>query len=181
MPLVKSPQTIEELSKFDDYFETSGTQCWQVPSGNILLYLFSKIYDTAADLQKNYKELRDHVAISFQSRTLTNPAERWNLYIIYFVKENVPQEIKQSIIQDKFSARKVICSIKEDLINDDYLNSTIEKKLINITIPVRQTSTDNLSSIISEQHPKVAQVIDSIGSMSSRDRINDLINFLADE
>ncbi|KRB53741.1 MULTISPECIES: ABC-three component system middle component 1 [Flavobacterium] len=180
MQLVKSRQTIEELSKFDDFFNTSGTECWQKPSGSINLYVFSIIYETAAELEKKYKELRDHIAVSFQSKRDSH-AERWNLYLLYLVKEDVPEELKQIILQDKFSARKMVCRIENNQINDDYIKSLIGKTLIDIEIPLRQVSTDQLEQVINANHPEVAQAIQAIGTMTNRDNLQNLINILTDE
>ncbi|OBW43582.1 hypothetical protein AB670_00112 [Chryseobacterium sp. MOF25P] len=181
MQLVKSQQIIDELAKFDDYFSSSGTDCWKTLSGTIHLYVFSTIYETVKDLEENYKELRDHVAISFQSRTLQNPAERWNLYILYLVKEFVPQELKQIILQDKFSARKMVCSTGDDEITDEYVNSIISKTLIDIDIPERQLSIDRLEELMIASHPEVAAAIEKIDAMNTRENLKQLIKFLSDE
>lgn len=180
MQLVKSSQTIDELSKFDDFFKTSGAQCWQKPSGNINIYVFSLIYETATDLHEQYKELRDHVAVSFQSRRDSH-AERWNLYLLYLVNDEVQEDLKQVILQDKFSARKMVCSIKGITITDEYISSLIGKTLIDIEIPQRQVSADHLQQVIIANHPQVAQAIQALGIMNNRDNLQTLIKILADE
>lgn len=180
MQLVKSNQTIDELSKFDDFFKTSGVQCWLKPSGRINLYVFSIIYETATDLYEQYKELRDHVAVSFQSRRDSH-AERWNLYLLYLVKDEVPKDLKQIILQDKFSARKMVCSIKGITITDEYISSLIGKTLIDIEIPQRHVSSDHLEQVIIDKHPQVAEAIQAIGIMNNRDNLQTLIKILSDE
>lgn len=172
---------MEELSEFDNFFKTSETQCWQTKSGNINLYLFSQIYETVSGLQQHYKELRDHVAISFQSRILDKPAERWNLYLLFLVKEEVPEEVKQAILQDKFSTRKMVCSIGKEEADDAYINALVGKTLIDIEIPKRETSTDQLHQLISDRHPQVAAAIKIFGLINSRDNLENLIKILADE
>ncbi|MBC8988433.1 hypothetical protein H9X96_22000 [Pedobacter sp. N36a] len=181
MQLVNSHQTLDDLSKFDDFFKKPGIQCWQTPSGNINLHLFSIIFETVQDLQEHYKELRDHVAISFQSRTLQNGGERWNLYLLYLVKEQVPEEIKQIILQDKFSARKMVCYTGDNEINDDYVMALIGKTLIDIEIPEREASSDRLEQLIKTDHPQVAAARRTIGLMSNRDNLQTLINLLINE
>lgn len=181
MQLAKSNHIIESLAEFDDFFKTSGTECWQAPSGNINLYLFSTVYETVKELQEQYKVLRDHVAISFQSRTLNNAAERWNLYILYLVKEQVPQDIKQVILQDKFSARKMVCSTGQNIINDDYINEQVTKTLLDIEIPQKEVVTDQLQELITALHPQVADAVRDIGIMNNRDNIQNLIKTLSDE
>jgi len=181
MHLVNSSQTLDDLSQFDDFFKKPGMQCWQTPSGKINLHLFSIIFETAQDLQENYKELRDHVAISFQSRTLQNVAERWNLYLLYLVKEQVPEEIKQIILQDKFCARKMVCYTGENEINDGYINALVLKTLIDIEIPQREVSSDLLEQLILTDHPQVAAARRALGLMNNRDNLQTLINLLIDE
>ncbi|KPH11662.1 hypothetical protein AMQ68_19980 [Chryseobacterium sp. ERMR1:04] len=181
MQLNKSQPIIDELAKFDNYFSSSGAECWMTSSGKIHLYVFSIFYETAKDLEENYKELRDHVAISFQSRTLNNSAERWNLYILYLVKEFVPQELRQIILQDKFSARKMVCSTGQEEINDQYINSLIGKTLIDIDIPERNVSIDKLEELMNAKHPEVAIAVNQIDAMTNRDNLKELIKFLSDE
>jgi len=181
MQLAKSNEIIKRLSEFDDFFKTSGTECWEAPSGNITLYLFSVVYETVQELQEQYKVLRDHVAISFQSRTLSNAAERWNLYILYLVKEQVPQDIRQIILQDKFSARKMVCSIGQNIINEEYINEQVTKTLLDIEIPQKDLVTDQLEELIIAIHPQVANAVRNIGIMYNRDNIQGLIKILSDE
>jgi len=181
MQLAKSPQIIEKLSEFDDYFRTSGTDCWEAPSGNIKLYLFSTIYDTVQELQDQYKILRDHVAISFQSRTLDKPAERWNLYILYFVKEQVPQDIKQIILQDKFSARKLICSVGHNILSEKFMSEQVTKTLMDIDIPEKVSAEAKLEMLIVNEHPRVALAIEKMGLMNDRENITTLIDILNNE
>jgi len=181
MQLAKSNHIIEKLSEFDDFFKTSAIECRVAPSGNIQLYLFSVVYETAKELQEQYKVLRDHVAISFQSRTLDNAAERWNLYILYLVKEQVPQDIKQVILQDKFSARKMVCSTGQNIINDEYINEQVTKTLLDIEIPQKDILTDQLEELIIATHPQVANAVRNIGIMYNRDNIESLIKILSDE
>lgn len=181
MQLVKSTQTIDALSKFDDFFKTPNIECWEKPSGKIKLYLFSIVYETAHELLDNYKELRDHIAISFQSRSLQNSAERWNIYILYLVKQNVPEEIKQVILQDKFSSRKLVCTTGEIEINDAFINSLVDKTLIDIEIPQRQVEFDQLEELLNSNHPQIAAARNALGLMSNRDNLKTLISFLGDE
>lgn len=181
MQLAKSNQIIQKLSEFDDYFKKPGIECWEAPSGNIKLYLFSIVCETVKDLQEQYKVLRDHVAISFQSRTLDNAAERWNLYILYLVKEQVPQAVKQVILQDKFSTRKMVYSIHEHQISDKFINELVAKTLLDIEIPERIVATDQLEQLINSLHPQVANAVNVIGLMNNRDNIVSLINLLSDE
>jgi hypothetical protein len=181
MQLVKSPGTIESLAKFDDYFKSSGTECWQSPAGTINLYLFSAFYPTVKDLETKYKELRDHIAVSFQSRMLEKAAERWNLYLLLLVREGVPEDLKQRIIQDKFSTRKIVYSTGQEEITDAYINNLVSQSLLDIDIPVRKIAEGSLTNLLAEKHPKIAVALEKVAFMNNRDYIADLLNILSYE
>jgi len=181
MQLAKSESIIDRLSEFDDYFQNSGAQCWSTRSGNINLYLFSAFYPTIFELENNYKELRDHVAISFQGRTLQSAAERWNLYLLYLVKEKAPEELRQRIIQDKFSSRKIVHTTGEGLVNDGYIIQFISDTLLEIEIPSRQASPNSLELLMNDKHPNVAEAARRIGYMNSRSNISALLKVLKHE
>ncbi|RYJ44279.1 ABC-three component system middle component 1 [Flavobacterium beibuense] len=179
MQLNKSDEIIKKLSQYDEFFQTSGTELWQAPSANINLNLFSKIYEKNEDLKNNYIELRDHVAVSFQGRMLDKSVERWNLYLLYLVREEVPEELKQQIIQDKFSSRKMVYNIGQDEVSKDYIEKLVAKTLIDIEIPQRDTTTDKLYELIKLNHPRVENAISQIGMMNNRDNLPTLINLLS--
>lgn len=181
MQLVKSHHTIEQLSAFDEFFKDDRVNCWSADSGKIKIYLFSSIYDTADELAQHYKELRDHVAISFQSRTLEKAAERWNLYLLYLVKEEIPQEVKQNILQDKFSARKMVWFTGDKQIDDNYIKSTAVKSLIDIDIPQRTAQAESLEDIITAKHPQVAAAVQRIDVMNNRNNLESLLKILNDD
>jgi len=181
LQLTKSPEIIKNLSEFDDYFKSSNTDCWSSKSGKINLYCFSTFYTTVYDFEKDYKELRDHVAISFQSRTLQSAAERWNLYLLYMVKETVPQEIKQRVVHDKFSARKIVHTTGENTIDDKYIEQIISSSLLDISIKPQTPNSNTLNDLMQAEHPEVAAALASFGQMNNRDYLPDLIKLLSDE
>lgn len=181
MQLFKSPEIIEQLAGFDEYFKTAEVECWSSQSGKITLYCFSSFYETGADLEKGYKELRDHIAISFQSRTLQKAAERWNLYMLFLVKGVVSQEIKQRIVHDKFSARKIVHSTGNQTVDDAYIKQLISSSLLDIRIEAKVPSTGSLDEVLKASHPKTAAALAEVPFMNNRDQLLNLLNLLNDE
>src|SRR5690554_1186894 len=82
--------------------------CWQRKQEKYNIHMFSAVYETADQLIKNYESVRDYVAMFFQSDTLELDIERWNIYEFLIVKQQVGEEIKQQVEQDKFSTRKFL-------------------------------------------------------------------------
>jgi len=84
-------------------------------------------------------------------------------------------------MQDKFSARKMVCFTGENIINDDYINEQVTRTLLDIEIPQKEVSTDQLQELITTLHPQVAHAVRDIGTMNNRENLQSLIKILSDE
>ena len=70
MPLNKADHILKKLAESDPFFLNETITCWEKKQGKISIYLFAIVFSTADDLLAGYKNIRDHVAISFQSQEL---------------------------------------------------------------------------------------------------------------
>lgn len=181
MQLTKSEEMIAQLGELDEYFKTAGVICWERPAGNMKIYIFSMVYNTVEALQASYKALRDHIAISFQSQILQSDAERWNLYLVLFVKEIVPEDAKQDIVQDKFSMRKIVYSPVENEVTEEGIGRLIEKELFGVISIRRQEVTGSLSDLLVSNHPLVADALTQFSYMNNRDSLQPLLKVLCNE
>ena len=116
-----------EMKKINRYF------C-DVFGVNSAVYIFVTESMSVADLEIEWKMIRDDIAMKYQ-RGLTDDFERWNFYLFYVVEdiESLRRNLKFKIEHNTLSSRKIIISAKEIEGNDipeylihKYLCYTIE-------------------------------------------------------
>jgi hypothetical protein len=181
MPLTKSEGTIAQLGVLDEYFNTAGVVCWEKPSAGMKIYIFSMLYNTVEELRAGFTSLRDHIAISFQSQTLQSDAERWNLYLFILIKEPVPDDLKQHIVQDKFSTRKIVYSPVENDMTEEGIGRLIEQELFGAITNKRQASAGSLTDLLVTAHPLVADALTKFDYMNNRELLQPLVKVLCNE
>lgn len=88
-------------------------------------------FDNQIDLEKNWEEIVDNVAINIQAK-MNKTIELYNIYLLFFI-ENINTELMYEIEQNKYSSRKIILEMKipESL---DELKSIIDNKLFKFNI-----------------------------------------------
>lgn len=178
MPLNKADHIINQLAAVDDFFSDPAITCWEKKQGNLSIYLFAQVFSSVENLKKDYKMIRDHVAISFQSQGLESDGERWNLYIFYIVEEKVPHVLKLEIEHDKFSTRKIVCSGVTGAINDQVITALIDGELFDFDISKRAQPKINLSALLAKDFPKVAAALKSIGGKDNVTALDPLLKTL---
>jgi len=178
MPLNKAEHIIAHLVAVDDFFNDPSITCWEKKQGNLSIYLFAQVFASVEKLKKDYKMIRDHVAISFQSQGLDSDGERWNLYIFYMVKEKVPHALKLEIEHDKFSTRKIVCSGVDGVIDDQAITTLIDGELFDFDISKRAQPKTNLNALLTKDFPKVAAALKSLGGKDNVNALDPLLKTL---
>ena len=181
MPLNKADHILKKLAETDPFFLNDAITCWEKKQGKISIYLFAIVFLTAEELLAGYKDIRDHVAISFQSQELESSAERWNLYLFYVVGDKVSHGQKQLIEHDKFSTRKIVCSGIEGDITDQVISGLIEAELFDFKVEKRKPTTTNLETLLAKEFPNVAAALKALGSADNVEVLNPLLNHLSHE
>jgi hypothetical protein len=181
MPLNKADHIIKKLAVADNFFSDPTISCWEKKQGNISIYLFAIIFLSADQLLTGYKQIRDHVAISFQSQELDSSAERWNLYLFYIVAEKISHVQKQVIEHDKFSTRKIVCSGIEGDITDEVISGLIEAELFDFKVEKRKPASTNLEALLSKDFPNVASALKALGGADTVDALQPLLKHLSHE
>ncbi|MEZ8453209.1 ABC-three component system middle component 1 [Vibrio splendidus] len=108
MSLFKNEDIIEKIKEMDEKFHFKNLTCWVKAELKYNIYIFSIYCDDESNLTSSYTDLRDYIALYFQSQILTKDVERWNVYIYFLVGSYIEPELKFSIEQDKYSSRKII-------------------------------------------------------------------------
>ncbi|MCT4613568.1 MAG: hypothetical protein N4A49_01685 [Marinifilaceae bacterium] len=108
MQLIKSENTITSLMQFEDFSFYKELHCWIKDERDYNIYVFVIQLKGESELMKIKDDLRDCLAIYFQSQTLDKDVERWNIYQVFFVEEQISKDLKLQIEQDKFATRKLV-------------------------------------------------------------------------
>lgn len=138
--------------------------CWQRKQEKYNIHMLSAVYETAEQLISNYESVRDYVAMFFQSDTLELDIERWNMYEFLFVKQEIGEEIKQKVEQDKFSTRKfVFDGIIED-ITEEFIKEVIIDELFTFDVQKRTIGKVNVKTHLRHGHSEVMTFLDKYKS-----------------
>lgn len=181
MSLNKNDQLIGELGKDTPFFTTVDISCWEKQQGKLLIYVFTQSFQNGVQLIENYKLLRDHIAVCFQSQGQISDAQRWNLYIFFFVSEKVDRGIKQQVEQDKFSSRKIVIDDCGDHISDDLIVKHINADLFEIKVEKKASKETSLEKLIGENFPNIKNALNSFGARDTQEILTPLLNCLKDE
>ena len=131
---------------------------------NYMCHLFCVKLDTIKELTTYWETLSAVVASNFQSQ-LENDIELWNIYIIFFINDNITREVKYEIEQDKYSSRKIVFDYSTySIINDDEekLVDLLEKKLFILQSKVIKNSNFGTSEdIIKKNDPLIIEALNS--------------------
>ena len=112
--------------------------------------------DSIDTLEKTWEEIVDCFAIYFQAN-LTLEIERSNVYLIFFIENEIPNQIKMKIEYDRYCCRKMI-------VNEKYpkLDSDIEKKIENLIFNIEEyqenVETITLNSWLEKNEPTIVEI-----------------------
>ncbi|MCT4072224.1 hypothetical protein HZP85_06045 [Elizabethkingia anophelis] len=160
MPLNKANHIITSLKEKDDSITFEGLECWIKEEKEYNIYIFSIQFSDKDELLKVHEELRDYIAIYFQSQLLEKNVERWNIYQFFFIKDKIDEVTKQLIEQDKFSTRKIIHDDLEKELSDDEVISIIDEELFNFTISRRSLASDSVDTfLVGKKHDEVIAIL----------------------
>lgn len=160
MPLNKANHIIESLQEKDKNITFENFECWTKKENDYNIYIFSIQLEDNSELLKVHEELRDYIAIYFQSQLLEKNVERWNIYQFFFIKDKIDEVTKQLVEQDKFSTRKIIRDGFKKEISDEEIISQINDELFNFTFNKRSLASDSVDTfLIGRQHDKVVSIL----------------------
>jgi hypothetical protein len=181
MPLNKANHFIKSLEEKDETLSFENLTCWEYKEDNYSLYMFSIQLKNQDELLKIHEELRDYIAIYFQSQILEKDIERWNIYQFFFIQEKVDDSTKQKIEQDKFSTRKIILDNLKKSLLDEQIKSLINLELFDFKIETRKIDTDTVDEKLNKEHSTILELIDKIENSNLDDSLELILNSLGNE
>lgn len=106
-----------------------------------LCHLFTLVCNDNDALNDSWENLTENIAINFQI-DIEKEIERWNIYLVFLLENEVPKEIKYKIEQDKYCCRKLVeDSLKTNDFPDAYIAQLIQNKIFS----VRQVNTNKIT------------------------------------
>ena len=181
MQLNKVNHIIESLEEKDETISFENLTCWEYKEDNYSLYIFSIQLKNQDELLKVHEELRDYIAIYFQSQILEKDVERWNIYQFFFIQEKVDHNTKQKIEQDKFSTRKIIHDDKQKELLDEDIKKIINQELFDFEIENREIKKDSIDSFLKKDHSTVLSLIDEVGTSKLDESLEQILTSLENE
>lgn len=181
MPLNKADYIIESLRQKDGTISFKNLTCWEYKEDHYKLYIFSIELKDQEGLMKIHEELRDYIAIYFQSQLLEKDVERWNIYQFFLIEGKIDHTLKQKVEQDKFSTRKIIHDDQQKKLSDAEIKSLINEELFDFKIEKRDINEDSIESFLNTKHSLVLSLIDDIGSEKMNDSLEQILTALGNE
>lgn len=181
MLLNKIDDIIEYLKEKDKTIFFENLTCWVKKEENYDIHIFSIQLKDEKELLKIKDDLRDYLAIYFQSQTLEKDIERWNIYQFFFIEEKIDHTSKQKVEQDKFSTRKIIHDDRQKTLSDDEIKILINQELFDFEIAKREINSESVESYLSKDHATILSLIDKIGNEKINDSLEQILTSLGNE
>ncbi|PEL43856.1 hypothetical protein CN912_11975 [Bacillus cereus] len=158
--LTKDDEIITKLKQESlrgNKFDT--VNCWIKKEGTYNLYVFSVFLSNEEELSSNWLFITTEIASNFQME-LKWDVERFNIYIVFIVREKVSENIKHEIKQNKVSSRKIIIDGVVGAISEEDIKELIFEKLFSLNIEKNlENDGEILSDILKSNNPKLYETV----------------------
>lgn len=108
------------------------------------------------DLNKEWENIVDCFAVYFQT-TLPSEIERSNLYIIFFIGNEVSNELKMKIEYDRYSSRKIIVTEKYPKSDSDK-EKIVDNLIFTIGDYQENAQTETLNNWLENNEPILSEL-----------------------
>jgi len=176
MQLNKANPILEKLKACDAEHFPEKLQCWIKQEEYYNIYIFSIQLENEEELLKIKDDLRDYLAIFFQSQILEKVVERWNIYQVYFIEKSISLEVKLEIEQDKFATRKLVLDNRNEKLSDEDIESIIYSEIFAFSVQEKKIVKGSLLDELNEEDHKILSAIEQ-----NNGNINNLLIQLRDE
>jgi len=137
---------VKESSRFERY---SKLDYWVENRNDFDTHIFTLVMESEEELNDLWGIINRDMALYFQAKLLKD-IERWNIYIIFFVIEEVSAKLKYIIEQDKYCARKIIIdNFKRSNDFEEVIPKIINEKLFDLKIEQIESKDEQRNSEVS--------------------------------
>lgn len=181
MHLIKADNIIRAIAEKDESISFDTLLCWEKKEEMYSLYSFSIQLKSEVELEHLHEDLRDYIAIYFQSQMLDKEIERWNIYQFFFVEEKVNDTLKQKIEQDKFATRKILIDNMGKNLDDTEIQRFISEELYDFRIDNRKADDKTIDEYLVENNANVLGLLKKYEGQKTKEIFDIIINKLANE
>ncbi|MDA2036725.1 hypothetical protein PDN58_04695 [Bacillus cereus] len=146
---------IKEILNIQEEIEYENVRCFEYSEDNnkCKFYIFTCFYNNEKELKDYYQTINDIIAFDFQRKLLLD-VEKWNLYVFYFVKGKISEDLKTLIEENKYATRKIVYDNIGETLCDNKIKEIILNKLFRLDLaadfPKRNEMEKSLEEIIQE-------------------------------
>lgn len=133
-------------------------------------HLFTLVCNDNDSLNDYWEDLTENIAINFQIN-LEEEIERWNIYLLFLLENEVPKEIKYKIEQDKYCCRKLVeDNLKTNDFSEEYISELTNKKIFSIHSVSNEANMSvplidrNIETIIREANNNILTALEGFKS-----------------
>lgn len=130
--------------------------CWKKQQGDFFIHIFTALHNTSDDIEIACDELRDYIAVFFQSQELELDIERWNIYQLHLVRGYISPDLKQKVEQDKFSTRKLVVEQVPDTLNDEGIIQLIDIEMFEFSIDKRNIPKVDILEFLAQENKQLS-------------------------
>lgn len=122
--------------------------------------VFSFIFESEGILNQNWESITSTIAAYYQSQFEEEGKEfeRWNIYILFIIKDEVSTQLKYKIENDKFSSRKIVQDRMFDSIDASLIARLILEHIINSDLNIFELDKTEKSHNISSTYSNDSRI-----------------------
>lgn len=128
MNLYENKQLMKELNKELNSDVLYDVRLFEKQKKNYNISIFVVETLNSSQLAKDWLEISESIAYTYQSEYLKKSIEIWNVYIFFLVKEELSLDLKYTIENNKFSSRKFVMKYKSQSVKE-----VIDSKLFSLS------------------------------------------------
>ncbi|RBW68218.1 ABC-three component system middle component 1 [Bacillus taeanensis] len=146
--------------------------CWIKKEEGYKIHIFTIVCKDQEELEKVWERVSSDIALYFQSN-LEIDIEIWNIYILFIVREQVNNEYRYFLEQNKFSSRKLIVDKIADSLSEKDIEKIVFEKLFYLKLEKdkRDKNEESIHAFLREKHKEVYRIITEYN-----DKPSDLFN-----
>jgi hypothetical protein len=143
---------------------------WQKSLSGYKCHLFVCSQRSEEELNLHWEKITSTIALQFQAN-LKEPIQIWNIYLVFFVTENVSKNLKYKIEQDKYCCRKIIEDNVEVSQTDEAVIAYLEQRIFSMkSIEASHSTTlsQTTKNIIENYDGRIIEVLKDFQSSNNK-------------
>jgi len=176
-----SPISTEHIDFLDDLFPQCNPKLTKIDYVGTVS-VFSFLFDSETLLNEKWRTMTKSIAAYYQAEFEGEEKafERWNIYILFLVKESVSAQLMHKIENDKFSSRKIVrdnigdtdtMDVIRRMIDENIINSDLEHSTRDIRKSFHQqldySSNSTVYQIIADSHIRMSNKTSHVEEMEN--------------